>query len=124
MGVETIAAASLALSAIGTGASIYGQMQQGQAASAQANYKAAVDRNNAILASRAAADARAQGEVAAAKQAQQNAQLVGRQRATLAGNGVVVDTGSALDLTTETKGQGALDQLTIRNNAERQALGF
>lgn len=120
----TLAAASLAIAAVGTGASIYGQVQAGQAASAQANYKAAVDRNNAILASRAAGDARAQGEVAAAKQAQAGAQLVGRQRAVLASNGVVVDTGSAADLTAETKGQNRLDELTIRNNAERQALGF
>lgn len=120
----TLAVASIAATAVGTGVSIYGQMQAGQAAQAQANYKAAVDRNNAILASRAADDARAQGEVTAAKQAQAGAQLVGRQRATLASNGVVVDTGSAADLTTETAGRNKLDELTIRNNAERQALGF
>src|SRR5437879_2840835 len=95
----TLAAASLAITAVGTGVSIMGQMQQGQAAASQANYKAAVDRNNAILASRAAADARAQGDAAAAKQAQAGAQLVGRQRAILASNGVVVDSGSAADLT-------------------------
>lgn len=99
-------------------------MQAGEAAKAQANYNAAVDRNNAILANRAAADARQRGEVAAATAAQQGNQLIGRQKAILASNGVVVNEGSALDLTSNTAAQNKLDELTIRNNAEREALGF
>lgn len=124
MGSATLAYIALGASALGAATSVYGSIQQGQAAKAQADYQAAVARNNAVLASRAAADARSQGEVAAANRARQGAQLLGRQRATLASNGVLVDQGSALDLTSDTAGQNELDQLTIRNNAERQALGF
>lgn len=115
---------SLASTLIGTVASAYGQMQQGKADAAQANYQAAVGRNNAILAQRAAEDARARGDEAARRQAVQTKQLAGRQRAVLAANGVLVDQGSALDLTSDTAEIGKLDELTIRSNAEREALGY
>lgn len=101
-----------------------GQMQAGRAAEAQAKYQAAVNRNNAILAQRAADDARRRGEIAAAEAVRRGRQLIGRQRAIFASNGVVVDEGSALDITSETAAQNTLDFLTIRNNAEREALGF
>lgn len=117
----TLAIASLAASAVGTAASIYGQVQAGKAAQGQANYQAAVARNNAIIAERNAADAEKRGEIAETRQRQQVAQLAGRQRATLAGNGVVIDEGSALDITTDTAGFGELDALTVRNNADREA---
>lgn len=120
----TTAAASIALAVIGTGVSVYGQMQAADAQKAQANYTAAIGRNNAILAGRAADDARAKGEADAASRAQQGAQLLGRQRAVFAGNGVLVDNGSALDIGADTAAQNKVDELTIRSNAQKQALGF
>src|SRR5258708_37958136 len=120
----TLAAASLAMTAVGTGVAVMGQMQAGSAQKAQMDYKAAVDRNNAVLASRAAADARQRGDIAATQSDIRGKQLIGRQRATLASNGGVVDQGSALDLTSDTAAQNKLDDLTIRNKAERQTLGF
>lgn len=119
-----LAVASLAATAIGTGVSVMGQMQAGKAAKAQGEYQAAVGRNNAILAQRAADDARRRGEVAAADQARKGSQLAGRQRAILASNGVLVGEGSALDILGDTAAQTKLDELTIRNNAEREALGY
>jgi hypothetical protein len=119
-----LAVASIAATAIGTAVQMQGQRQAGKAAMAQAEYQAAVGRNNAILAQRAANDARARGEVAAADAVRRGNQLIGRQRAILAGNGVLVDEGSALDLTSETAGLNKLDELTIRSNAEREALGY
>lgn len=115
---------SIVGSVLGTVMSAVGQMQQGKAAAAQAEYQAAVGRNNAILAQRAADDARLRGDEAARRKAVEVKQLAGRQRAVLAANGVLVDQGSALDITSDTAEIGKLDELTIRSNAEREALGF
>jgi hypothetical protein len=101
-----------------------GSMQQGAAAKGQAAYQAQVMRNNQILAERAAADAEARGKVQERRQAQATKQLIGKQRAIMAGNNVVVDTGSALDITSDTAALGKLEELYIRNNAEREASGF
>lgn len=115
---------SLALMAVGTLVSAYGQIQQGKSAKAAADYQAAVANNNAIIAGRQADDARKRGEIAADQQRLRTRLLIGQQRATLASSGVLVDTGSALDLTAGTAGVGELDALTIQSNAEREALGF
>lgn len=115
---------SIAASVIGTAASAYGQLQAGKAQAAQLNYQAAVGRNNSILAQRAADDARLRGEEAARREASKTKQLAGRQRAVLAANGQLVDQGSALDITDDTAQIGKLDELTIRSNAEREALGY
>lgn len=115
---------SIAATVIGTATSAIGQLQAGKAQAAQLNYQAAVGRNNAILAQRAADDARLRGEEAARREASKTKQLAGRQRAVLAANGQLVDQGSALDITTDTMEIGKLDELTIRSNAEREALGF
>lgn len=114
----------LIISAVGTAISAYGQMQQGKAARGQAEYQAGVARNNKIMADRAAEDAIERGKVSERNQRYKTQQLIGEQRAVLAANGVVVDQGSALDITTDTAGIGELDALTIRSNATREALGF
>lgn len=115
---------SIAASVVGTAMSAVGQLQAGKAQAAQLNYQAAVSRNNSILAQRAADDARLRGEEAARREASKTKQLAGRQRAALAANGQLVDQGSALDLTDDTMQIGKLDELTIRSNAEREALGY
>lgn len=119
-----IAEASLALSAAGTGVNVLGQAQAGKAAQAQANYQAAVARNNQIIAERQAADALQRGEIAEKQHRLRVGQLAGRQRVALAANGVVVDQGSALDILGDTRELGELDALTIRSNAEREAYGY
>jgi len=50
--------------------------------------------------------------------------LIGRQRAKLAAQGIEIDSGSALDIQLETAELGAVDSLTIRNNAFREASGY
>ena len=122
--MASLAAVAIAATVAGTAVSAYGQYQAGQAQAAQANYAAAVARNNATLAQRAADDAQTRGQAAASQESLANAQLVGRQRAALAGAGQTVDMGSALDLTTDTKASGKLNELTILNNADREALGY
>ena len=120
----TLTAISIASTVASTGMQIIGQGQQAKAQQASYNYQAAVARNNQIIAERQAADARARGAEAERQQRIKTQQLIGRQRAVLAGNGVVVDQGSALDITTDTAGIGEQDALTVRANAEREALGF
>ncbi len=127
-------------------ASVAGQIQQSQAAQAQASFQAAVARNNQIIAQRHAEDARLRGEQATAQislregretaaSALATRQLIARQRVAQAGLGQTTDVGSALDLTADTAAAGKLDTLTLRrnaaferkvarNNAEREAIGF
>lgn len=125
MGLETaLIATAIGTTVIGGAMQFMGAQQQGAAAKSQADYQAAVARNNEILAQRAAADAIARGEVAEGQKRQQNAQLIGRQRAVMASNGVDLGTGSALDIVGDTAAIGELDALTVRSNAAREALGY
>jgi hypothetical protein len=124
-------AISIGLQVVGAVTSFLGARQEGQQQQNQANYQAAIARNNAqiaqnnkITALRLAEDARKRGEAEAQTFSERVRRLQGTQRATLAANGVLVDSGSALDITQETAETGQLDALTIRSNAEREALGF
>ena len=101
-----------------------GQVKQSAATEAQAKYQMQVANNNKILTERYARDAEARGQAAVQRQQIQTKQLRGRQRAALAANGVQLDEGSALDITSDTLMIGELDALTIRSNAAREALGF
>ena len=101
-----------------------GSIREGQAAKQQADFNAAVARNNEILKKRAAEDALLRGEAAAAKQGEKTRQFKARQRTALAGGGIQVDVGSALDLTTDASAVGREEEAIIRRNAEREALGF
>lgn len=120
-----IAAPLMIASTIAAGAvSAVGAVQQSNAQSAQAKYYAGVARNNEILAKRAADDARERGRIDELNQRIKTSQLVGRQRASLAANGVDVGTGSAIDLIEDTFKIGETDALTIRANAERDASAY
>lgn len=119
------------LTTLGAFSGVAGQVFQGQAATAQAragaqaaNYQAAIARRNQEIANRAAEDAIARGKAATGRKALQTRQFIARQRVAQAGLGQTVDVGSALDLTADTAAFGKLDELTIRSNAEREALGF
>jgi hypothetical protein len=127
MGIETgtaLGIASIGTTALGAVTGAVGSSAEGAAVQAQSRYQAAVARNNKILSERAARDAIARGEIAETVSRSQTAQLIGAQRAQQAAQGIEVDTGSALDVITDTAGLGELDALTIRSNAEREAADF
>lgn len=124
IGAPALAIVSLVASALGTIAQVQSQRAAAKAAKQRAEYEAAVARNNQIFANRLADDALARGKIAETEQRKRVKQLQAAQRVAAAGQGVVVDEGSALDLTADTAALGELDALTIRNNAEREALGF
>lgn len=122
---------SLAFSAVSTIVGFLGQRQEGKNQQAYNDYNAAISRNNAIIAENnrvfalgLANDARDRGAADAATFSAKVRRLKGQQIAVLAANGVLVEVGSALDITQETTTIGQLDALTIRSNAEREALGF
>lgn len=124
-------AIAMGMKVVGAVVGMVGQIREGQNQQNAANYQAAISRNNAIIASnnaiharQLADDARDRGETEVLSFSERVRRLGGQQRAVLAANGVLVDTGSALDITSETAETGQLDALTIRANAEREALGF
>lgn len=132
---EPVSIITVATAVVGTAIAAKSASDQAKAARGQAAYAAGVARNNAIIADqqaesarafaeRSALDAEARGIAEEQRVRRQTAQLVGRQRAVLAANGVQVDAGSALDITTDSKAIGEIDALTVRSNAAREALGY
>lgn len=124
MGLAAIGIASLAMTVASTAASAYSAKQQASAEDAADSYKATVAKNNQIVANQYAAQATADGENQVAAKQQQTAQMIGGERASMAANGVDLDSGSALRIQGDTAKLGEVDALTIRNNAARAAYGY
>jgi hypothetical protein len=110
--------ASQGIAAVGTGIS------QSQASLAQGEYQQRMYETNARMAEYQAQDAVKRGDQAAKAHDKQVKGVIGSQRAAMAAQGVEVDSGSALDLQTDTAAIGAQDSLTIKNNAWREAWGY
>lgn len=79
---------------------------------------------NAKVATEQAADAIERGREAEDMLHTGVRKLLGQQRAGFAGQGVVLDDGSALDVQVDTATQEAEDTARIRLNAQREAWGF
>lgn len=119
-----IMGASLVLSAIGVGVQAYGQKKEQEAANKAAEYNASMYERNAQIAQMQKTDALERGKVAEKQFRLKISKLQGEQRADFGASGVVVDTGSPLDIALDTAEQGELDALTIRHNAAMEAWGF
>lgn len=115
---------TLALTAASAAVTGYGAIRQGQAQKRQADYQAAVERNNATIAGWQAEDATKRGQVEEQRQRLHAARIAGAQRAGYASGGVELTSGSPLDTLMDTAQLGELDALTIRSNAEREAYGY
>lgn len=109
--------AAVSIMALGTGMSAYGQTRSGK------ETKGIYDRN-AQLAELQAQDAIERGQVEETKSRRQTEQVIGRQRVSLAAQGVDINKGSALDVQADAAYLGELDALTIRNNAAKEAWGY
>jgi len=96
----------------------------GAAQAQQANYMAQVARNNQTIAERNAALALQQGETQAMQRQQKTAQMIGSQRAALASQGADINSGSPLDVQTDTARAGAYDVANDRYNASLNAYKF
>lgn len=115
-------AVALVAMAAATAVSAYSSIQQGKAANAQAEYQAQVSKNNQVMANYQAEDALRRGKLEERRQRLRTERLKGEQRAAFASNNVALDQGSPLDVLEQTAGEGELDALIIRHNAEREAI--
>lgn len=116
--------ATLAFSALSTGASMVGSYKEAQASKAQGEYQARVAENNAIIANNNAALAEKQGEIEKKQQRLATAQLIGKQRAGYAASGVLVDTGSALTTTADTAALGNYEEQVIDYDTQMESYNY
>ena len=119
-----IAAAGLALSVIGTGAGVMGQLQQASAAKASANYQSEVAAGNQQIAKQNAAYTAAEGEAQAGQQQQKVRAQEGAILAGQGSSGVDINSPTSQAVRASQSELGALDAQTIRANAARKAYGF
>jgi hypothetical protein len=113
-----------ALTLAGTALGAVGQIQQGQATAAASRYNAKVAKMNADISERQARDALERGKLEEQKKRTQVQQVLGRQKAAMAANGVDLGFGSPLDTLVDTATMGEIDALTIRSNSAREAYDY
>jgi len=123
--------ATIGLTAAGIGIQAYGQRKAGQAqknadlaASKAAESEAQLADFNAHIADLQAEDALERGDEQANRFRVQVRGAIGTQRAGQAAGNIDVSYGSAADVQADAAFVGKLDELTIRTNAARQALGY
>lgn len=115
---------AIASAVAATAASAYGAIQTGDAERKNANYQAAIARQNAIVANQNAEYATQAGAAQATDQGIQNRQQLGAVRAGLAAHGVNVDTGSAANVEQSQRETGETSSLQTTANAALQAYGY
>lgn len=97
---------------------------QQQAAIEQGKFADSQARINARFAEMEARDIITQGNNAAAQHGKGIKQLLGKQRAAMAAQGIQIGVGTAAEIESQTREIGAEEQRNIRNNAWRQAFGL
>lgn len=123
MGLD--AAGLMAVSSLAGGAAgLGGSISQAQAIRAQGAYQKSVGLQNARMSELSAQQSLERGQLLAASQGIRTGKILGAERAAYANQGVDVNSGSAAQVQADTSKMGALDRLTIQNNAARQALGY
>lgn len=121
MGASGAMYGAMGTSAIGALGSAY---SQAQATKARGDYASAVANTNARIANLEADQTIAAGDVAASRKNLETRQVVGSIKATQGASGIDVSTGSSAHTRISTEFAGKMDEMTIRNNAARQAWGF
>src|SRR5688500_9110909 len=96
-----------------SGVNAVGQVKQGRARKRAAMSEAERLEMNAQLAESQSADAIERGREAKLRHQRDTQQLIGAQRTAYAGQGVLVDEGSALETVATTAGLSELDVMTI-----------
>lgn len=112
------------LTIAGTAVAAAGTVVKTVNAANRATYEARVADSNAKLASAQAADAAERGKLEAQRVMGRNSQLLGRQRAAAAANGIEVDFGSSADVLGDTETIGRDEVATTYRNSEREMQGF
>ena len=123
MCIPLIAVAAIAAVA-SAGMAGYSAYSQADASKKAANYQAQVAANNAKVSAWQRSDALQRGEIDAQNSMRQQADVMGKQRASMAANGIDITQGSALDVLSTTRFLGQADVNTIQSNAAREAWGY
>lgn len=116
--------ALIATTIASTGMSMISGYQQSQAQSDYYDYQSQVAADNAELAQQYADNALATGDAAEQETRRATAALMGQQRAGYGASGVLVDSGSAANVTADTAMLGELDAQTVKNDAQWTAYGY
>lgn len=112
---------SMGLSAL---SSVIGVIQGVSSIRAQSAYEQSISRTNAVIAGIQAKQARQAGDAEASRRNLQTAQIVSARRAAQGASGTDVASGSNALARLGDQEIGAMDELTIRNNAARAAWGY
>lgn len=115
---------AIAASVLGTATSVYGQIQQANAQSAQYSYQRQVNEQNARTAQWKADDARVRGQEAEVAQRRKAGLLMEDQKTALAGQGFDMGDETGSMVLADTAMLSELDAQTIRKNASREAWGY
>lgn len=107
-----------------TAISVPASIQQGKNAQAMYNYQAKVAKKNAEIAQQNADQERQAGLEEARWQRIKTLQSIGSQQVAMAGNGIDITSGTALDTIEDTAQMGELDALMIQYNSERTAQNY
>lgn len=97
---------------------------QSQSTKAQGAYESQQLSLNADIADYQAQDSQRRGALSAQEAAKRANKVLGSQRASLAAQGIVLDSGSAAAIQEETQKLSVEDQMAIQMNAAREAFGF
>ena len=115
MPTTLLAIASVGVSAIGAA-------KQAAAEKRSAEYQADMARTNAIIAEQNATDVQNLGKKAVVDRGLRTRQVIGSARAMASGSGLSIEGGTTTEaLLNDLYTAGAVDVLTIHNNAEREA---
>lgn len=115
--------AVVAVAAIAGTASAYGAYQETRAANKAADKEADILERNAAVSDIQAEDALNRGDLESKQHRLKVKNLKGTQRVAAGASGVLVDSGSTLDVLKDTAVLGELDSLTIRHNASLESFG-
>jgi len=121
MGAESGMAASSGGKAV---SSMLGAWSESEAIKMQGEFQQSQYEFNRKIGEYKAEEAIKMGEEEVTRHKRQVKQMIGSQRVALAAQGIEIESGSALDIQAETAMLGAMDEITIRNNALRSALGY
>lgn len=118
------AGAQLPFMAVSAFSSIATGYSQSKALKSEGSYQKQVADTNATMADMAGEQTIEAGDIAAGRKDLETRQKVGSILATQGASGVDVSSGSARLVRSAVGGVGAMDELTIRNNASRAAFGY
>jgi len=125
MAIEPITATALIVTGLfKAGAALFGASQQKKAANDQADYQKKITKINLMLSDRAYDDTLKRGDVEAGNLLKDARRLVGTQKASLAAQGIEIDSGSAADIQADTNLLSQQDATRLKINAMREAYGF